>query len=102
MGSLGRLRARDRGVRIGLIGCGYIAEQVHLPVWKEVAKAKIVCCVDKVEERANSLAKEFGIKSVYTDIQAMLDGQQQLGMHHRGDFQEPSHSSRNRTCDSSV
>jgi len=76
MGSLGRLRVRDRGVRIGLIGCGYIAEQVHLPVWKGVGEAKIVCCVDKVEERANSLAKEFGIESVYTNIEAMLDSQQ--------------------------
>jgi predicted dehydrogenase len=76
MGSLGQLRVRDRAVRIGLIGCGYIAEQVHLPVWKGVAEAKIVCCVDNVEERANSLAKEFGIKSVYTNIEAMLDSQQ--------------------------
>jgi predicted dehydrogenase len=61
MGSLGQLRVRDRAVRIGLIGCGYIAEQVHLPVLKGVAEAKIGCCVDEVEGRFNLLAGEFGI-----------------------------------------
>jgi predicted dehydrogenase len=55
MGEWSQLRARDREVRIGLIGYGYIAEHIHLPVLKGVAEAKIGCCVDEVEGWVNLL-----------------------------------------------
>lgn len=62
-------------VKIGIIGCGGIANQKHLPALKAHAdKAEITALCDIIPERAEKSAKEFGITGakVYTDYQEML------------------------------
>lgn len=71
-----RFKNPDRGIKIGLVGCGYIAEQVHLPVWQKFPRARVVACVDQLQDRANLLAKEFGILNAYSEFQTMLDQEQ--------------------------
>ena len=61
-------------VRIGIIGCGGIANGKHMPALKKVEKAEMVAFCDIIEERAVKAAKEFGIPGakVYTDYKELL------------------------------
>ena len=44
-------------VRIGIIGCGQIAQQ-HFKSYSQIPEAKVVACADIIEERASKSAKE--------------------------------------------
>jgi len=54
-------------VKVGLIGCGRIAEISHLPAYQVIKKAQLVAVADANEERAKWLAERFGIKNYYSD-----------------------------------
>ncbi|MDR0878557.1 MAG: Gfo/Idh/MocA family oxidoreductase [Treponema sp.] len=63
-------------INIGIIGCGGIANQKHLPSIKKFAdRAEIVAFCDIIGERAEKAAREYGAKgaAVYTDYREMLD-----------------------------
>ena len=50
-------------LKIGIIGCGGIANQKHFPVLKDLNElCELVAFCDLVEERAVSAAKEYGIR----------------------------------------
>ena len=61
-------------LRIGIIGCGGIANGKHLPALKEINRADIVTFCDLIEEKAIKAAKEYGVESatVYTDYTELL------------------------------
>ena len=62
-------------INIGIIGCGGIANQKHLPALKELGDlSKIVAFCDVIEERAIKAAKEYGVQGakVYTDYNELL------------------------------
>jgi len=62
-------------IKVGLIGCGGIAGQKHLPALQANADlCEITAFCDIVEERAAKAAKEFGAKGakVYTDYRELL------------------------------
>lgn len=61
-------------LRIGIIGCGGIANGKHLPALKAVNRADIVAFCDLIEERAQKAAKEYGTPDakVYTDYKELL------------------------------
>lgn len=62
-------------VKVGIIGCGGIANSKHLPALSQVVEVELVAFCDLVEERAKEAQEKFGIKtaSVYTDYQKMLE-----------------------------
>jgi predicted dehydrogenase len=60
-------------VRVGVIGCGAVAELVHLPAYQEMPLAKLVAVCDKNEERAKEMAKKFGVQAWYTDHRKLLE-----------------------------
>jgi predicted dehydrogenase len=61
------------GLRVGLIGSGFIARQKHLPAWKKVGKnARVVALCDPNVAQAEELARMQGISKVYKDSQQML------------------------------
>jgi predicted dehydrogenase len=61
------------GLRVGLIGSGFIAKQKHLPAWKKVgSKAQVVALCDPNVMQADELARVYGIPKVYTDPEQML------------------------------
>lgn len=64
----------DRKVRIGIIGCGGIANGKHMPALKRNPNAEMVAFCDVLEERAQEAAKEFGSSDakVYTDYKELL------------------------------
>lgn len=62
-------------LRIGIIGCGGIANGKHMPSLKALEKeAEMVAFCDIVKERAEKAAKEYGTKDakVYTDYNELL------------------------------
>jgi len=54
-------------VRVGLIGCGKIAEIAHMPAYQVIKKAQLVAVCDKDEKRARWLAERFGIRKYSSD-----------------------------------
>jgi predicted dehydrogenase len=61
-------------VKIGIIGCGGIANGKHMPALKKLSDVQMVAFCDIIEERAQKAAKEFGTPDakVYTDYKELL------------------------------
>lgn len=67
---------KDGKLQVGIIGCGGIARQKHLPSLSKLPElCELVAFCDTIEERAVKAAKEFGVKEakVYTDYNALLN-----------------------------
>ncbi len=64
----------DKRFRVGIIGCGGIANQKHMPSIKAVGKADMVAFCDIIEERAVKAARDFGTPDAkfYTDYKELL------------------------------
>lgn len=62
-------------LKVGIIGCGGIANGKHMPSLKKVKEVEMVAFCDIIEERAEEAAKEFGVEGarVYTDYKVMLE-----------------------------
>lgn len=59
-------------IKVGIIGCGRIANSAHLPSYKNNTDAEIVYCCDLIEEKAEKAAKEYGGKAI-TDYKVILN-----------------------------
>ena len=61
-------------LKIGIIGCGGIANGKHLPALKAINRADIVAFCDLIPEKAEKAAKEYGTPDakVYTDYKELL------------------------------
>jgi predicted dehydrogenase len=59
-------------IRVGIIGAGKIAERLHIPQYKELENVEIVAICDILKDKADALAKQFGIPAVYTDYKEMI------------------------------
>ncbi len=64
----------ERTVRIGIIGCGGIANGKHMPALKKVEGVQMVAFCDIIKERAEKAAKEYGTPDakVYEDYKELL------------------------------
>lgn len=61
--------------RGALIGCGFIANEKHLPALQKLTeRIELVAFCDIVEERAQKAAKKYGVvdAAIYTDYKEML------------------------------
>ena len=61
-------------IRVGIIGCGGIANGKHMPSLKKVADCEMVAFCDIIPERAEKAAKQFGAEGAkaYTDYKELL------------------------------
>ncbi|HVL38683.1 MAG TPA: Gfo/Idh/MocA family oxidoreductase [Fimbriimonadaceae bacterium] len=59
-------------VRIGIIGCGQIAQH-HMRTYSGIPEAEMVACADVDERAAIRSAEEHGIPHTYTDLHEMLE-----------------------------
>ncbi|MED3831588.1 Gfo/Idh/MocA family oxidoreductase, partial [Priestia megaterium] len=57
--------------KIGVIGCGSIAQHRHLPEYKMNEQVELVAVCDINTERANSVAQQYGVKA-YTNYEELL------------------------------
>lgn len=64
----------EKVIKVGIIGCGGIANGKHMPSLKKVKDCEMVAFCDIVEERAIKAAKEFGTADakVFTDYKELL------------------------------
>ena len=64
----------DKKLRIGIIGCGGIANGKHMPNLALLDNVEMVAFCDLVKERAEKAAKEYGTPDakVYTDYKELL------------------------------
>lgn len=62
-------------VRVGIIGCGGIANGKHMPALKKVPGVQMVAFCDIIEERAQKAKKDYGTPdaAVYTDYKKLLE-----------------------------
>lgn len=61
----------EKPLRVALIGCGAIAEQMHLPVLAGHEQLQLTALVDRDKARAERLAKGYGIGRVFDDTSAL-------------------------------
>jgi predicted dehydrogenase/nucleoside-diphosphate-sugar epimerase len=66
-------RRSDGPLRLALIGCGAISQQMHLPVLAGHEGIELAALVDRDVKRAGELAKGYGVATVLADA-AELDG----------------------------
>lgn len=62
-------------VKIGIIGCGGIANKKHMPSLKSLPNVEMVAFCDIIEERALKAKANFGTPDakVYTDYKKLLE-----------------------------
>ena len=65
--------------RVGLVGCGGIA-QVHGAVLQELPGVELIACADIRPERARDFAEKYGGRA-YASLEAMLEGEQLDSLH---------------------
>jgi predicted dehydrogenase len=72
--SMGKAEKVTREIRIGIIGCGGIANGKHLPALKNVKDVRIVAFCDILPEKAEAAKKKFGQEdaNVYEDYKELL------------------------------
>lgn len=51
-------------IRFGVIGCGSIANEYHLPALRRVEGAQLVWACDLIEERAQKAKDDFGFENI--------------------------------------
>ena len=61
-----------KAVRVGVIGCGFIAQSGHLPALLKCKNVEMVAVCDKNKELAENVASKFKIGHYYTDVAEML------------------------------
>lgn len=62
-----------RKVRIGVVGCGMIANAYHLPALARVPEAELVWACDLIEERAVKAVNDFGFERYTLDYHDILN-----------------------------
>ena len=63
---------RGRELGIGIVGCGGIVQQGHLPAYIN-AGLRVVAVYDKDDSRARSVAHDFAIPTVADSVQQLVD-----------------------------
>ncbi|MCB1743744.1 MAG: Gfo/Idh/MocA family oxidoreductase [Gammaproteobacteria bacterium] len=63
----------DKTIRVGVIGAGGNTRKHHIPKLQAQPGVEIACVVNRTRESGERVAKEFGIASVQTDWQAVVN-----------------------------
>src|SRR4051794_6815893 len=58
-------------LRVGVIGCGSIAQHRHLPEYKSNKNVELIAVCDINEERALVVAEKYGVKA-YTNYEELV------------------------------
>lgn len=59
-------------IKVGLVGTGFIATEVHLPVLLKLGDAKVTAICDKDEKSLQEAAKRFKIPKAYCELTEMV------------------------------
>ncbi|MCB0833091.1 MAG: Gfo/Idh/MocA family oxidoreductase [Bacteroidetes bacterium] len=59
-------------VKLGVIGCGAIAQVIHFPILSKMEDVEIVAIADSDKTKVQAIGEKYGIKTVFTDHQKLL------------------------------
>ena len=59
-------------LKIAILGAGHIANNFHIPAWKQNKECEVVSLCDKNLLKAKITAKKYNIKNIYNDFDIML------------------------------
>ncbi len=59
-------------VGVGVVGCGFISQNTHIPALLKCGDARVEAVCDRNGDLAKSAAGKFGIRKAYTDLDEML------------------------------
>lgn len=62
----------EKNIRIGIAGCGWIADKAHVPAFINIEGTKVCSVFDIDGERAANLASKYNIHGVYDDYEEFL------------------------------
>lgn len=57
---------------VGIVGCGEIAQTVHIPILLEMENYKVVALCDVSKKIRTTLAERYGINNVYEEYQELV------------------------------
>ncbi|PCR88834.1 Gfo/Idh/MocA family oxidoreductase [Natrinema ejinorense] len=60
-------------MQVGVVGCGLVAQVMHIPYLAEIPETELCAFVDAAEDRAQTLADRYNVSNVYTDHEALLE-----------------------------
>jgi predicted dehydrogenase len=60
-------------VRVGVIGTSWFADGCHLPALKCYPRAELAAICGRNTDRADAMAKKYGIPLAFTDYREMID-----------------------------
>jgi predicted dehydrogenase len=63
---------RSKSVKLGLIGCGNVAENRHLPALQSLQDAEVIAVADTNADRLKRVADKFHVEKRYADFRAPL------------------------------
>ena len=63
---------QDEPVRVGVIGCGQVAQRGHLPALQHVHEAKVVAVCDLDRELVERTGSRFGVERRYVDAKKLI------------------------------
>jgi len=66
----------DRILGMGVIGCGSIAQESHLPAIDRIASARLVAVADSDEPKAQLVSKKFRAERWYGDYRELLENEE--------------------------
>jgi len=64
---------KDKDVVLGIVGAGYSATNIHLPVLTRLRNVRLAAICDIQERRSQGAARRYGIPGVYTNLANMLE-----------------------------
>lgn len=56
-------------IRIGIIGCGWIAENAHIPALMQESRCRLTALFDSDGARAEGMGKKWGIDSTFNNLE---------------------------------
>ncbi|UCC72382.1 MAG: Gfo/Idh/MocA family oxidoreductase [Gemmatimonadota bacterium] len=65
--------AKDKSVQVGIVGCGAIAQLVHLPLLQEKENVRVAAVCDQNLAKARLVAERFEIASVHSSVGRLLE-----------------------------
>ena len=53
-------------IKVGILGYGFVQATFHLPCYNEIPEAEVLAVGGRRKEKAEKIAKDFGIKKIYS------------------------------------
>src|SRR5580692_12312868 len=60
-------------IRLGDVGCGFMAQHVHLPYFSSLSDCRLVALAENRADLGPQVARRFGIPNVYHEHRDLLD-----------------------------